>query len=287
MQHVQLRAFHAVAEHGGFSKAAAALHLTQPALSDQVRRLEQEFGVTLFHRRARSVEPTELGRRLLVVTRQMFGCERDARTILDSAGTLLSGSLSLVADAPDLAAALIAAFRLRHPGIRFHLAIANAETCMARVLSSAVDAAVMAARPIDSRLDVKPLRCQPLMAVVPRASPLGGRLSLSFEDCVGQPMIFREPGSLTQSLFEAEMRRCGLRIEPVMVVEGREALKEAVAHGIGIGAILRSEAVGDTRIATLALDGCEARSTDALVCRADRPPSHLIDAFFAIDPTER
>ena len=93
MQYAQLRAFHAVAEHGGFSKAAQALSLTQPAISDHVRRLEQDFGVKLFERGPRGVEPTELGRRLFSVTRQMLSCERDARQLLDSASGLESGTL--------------------------------------------------------------------------------------------------------------------------------------------------------------------------------------------------
>jgi len=72
VQYAQLRAFHAVAEYGGFSKAAQALSLTQPAVSDHVKRLEQDYGVKLFERGPRGVETTELGLRLFSVTRQML-----------------------------------------------------------------------------------------------------------------------------------------------------------------------------------------------------------------------
>src|ERR1700744_4006770 len=86
VQYAQLRAFHAVAEHGGVSKAAQALSLTQTAVSDHVRRLEQDYGVKLFERGPRGVETTELGLKLFSVTRQMISCERDARQLLESAG---------------------------------------------------------------------------------------------------------------------------------------------------------------------------------------------------------
>ena len=72
MQYARLRAFHAVATHGGFSRAAEALNLTQPAVSDQVRLLEQEFSVSLFDRKPRAVELTAIGRRLLAATRRFF-----------------------------------------------------------------------------------------------------------------------------------------------------------------------------------------------------------------------
>ncbi len=283
MQHAQLRAFNAVAEHGGFSKAAHALNLTQPALSDHVRHLEQEFGVTLFHRRARSVELTELGRRLLSVTQQMFGCERAARDLLTSASTLVTGSLSLAADAPDLAIKLIAAFRLRHPGILVTVSIANAQVCMERVLSNTVDAAITAAPQADNRLQSITLRRGPLVAMVPTASPLAARRGLRIAELAGQPLVFREPRSVTQRLLEDELVRAGLRVDPVLLVEGREALEEAVAHGLGLGVIARAEFNGDRRITILPLTDCRAEMAESLVRLADRPPSRLLDALFAIE----
>jgi len=282
MQHAQLRAFHAVAEHGGFSRAAQALHLTQPALSDHVRRLEQEFGVTLFHRRARGVEPTELGRRLLIVTRQMFGCERAARDILASAGALASGTLSLAADAPDLAIKLVAAFRALHPGIVVTLGIANAQSCMERVLSNTVDAAVTAALQVDNRLQSRVLRREPLVAMLPAASKLAGRRKLLLAELAQEAFIFREERSVTQRLLEEELARHGLRVDPVLLVEGREALEEAVAHGLGVGVIARAEFNGDRRIRAIPLDDCGSEMVEYLV-RLAQQPSRLLDALFEID----
>ncbi|PLZ03737.1 LysR family transcriptional regulator [Burkholderia sp. WAC0059] len=284
MQYAQLRAFHAVAEHGGFSKAAAALSLTQPAVSDHVRRLEQDFGVKLFDRAARGVELTELGRRLFAVTRQMTSCERDARQLLASAGALESGTLSLVADAPDLAIKLVGAFRRRYPGVVVRLSIANAAECMQRVLASSVDAAITAAPQVHSRLEARVLRREPLVAVVPAASPVARRRRLTYEALAREPMVFREAQSVTQQLLESELVRKGLQVRPVLYVDGREALQTAVAQGVGVGVIAHAEFGESRHIRTIPLEDCQVQMIESLTRLAERPSSNLLDALFETQP---
>lgn len=287
MQYAQLRAFHAVAEHGGFSKAAQALSLTQPAVSDHVRRLEQDYGVKLFERGPRGVTATELGARLFALTRHLLDCERDARQLLESAGGLETGSLSLAADAPDLAIALIGAFRKRHPGIVVTLSVANAAECMQRVLSSTVDAAITAAPQVHRRLASRVLRSDPLVAMVPAAHPVAKKRKLSYAQLVKQPMIFREAQSVTQQLLERELVRASLQVEPVMYVDGREALEEAVAQGMGVGVIARAEFNESRRIRMIPLQDCQVRMIESLTRLAERPGSNLLDALFATDLPER
>lgn len=282
MQYAQLRAFHAVAEYGGFSKAAHALGLTQPAVSDHVRRLEQAFGVTLFNRSGRGVEPTELGRRLSAVTQQMFNCERDAHDILSAASSLSWGTLTLVADAPDLAVKLITAVRTLFPGVMVKLSIANAEACIEQVLSNTVDAAVTAAPQVDSRLQSTILRREPLAALIPTHHPLARKNKIGFAEFVTQPLIFREPGSVTQKLLAEELLRHALRAEPVMLVEGREALEQSVANGLGLGTIARAEFSGSRRIKLVPFLDCQAVMVESLVRLADRPPSKLLDTLFEV-----
>ncbi|MEX3985077.1 LysR substrate-binding domain-containing protein [Paraburkholderia sp. EG287A] len=284
MHYAQLRAFHAVAEQGGFSKAARALALTQPAISDHVRRLEQDYGVQLFERTARGVEPTDLGRRLYAVTRQMVACERDARRLLEAAGELESGELSLVADAPDLAMRLIGAFRMRHPGIVVKLSVANATECMQRVLAGVVDAAISAARVVHAGLETRVLCEAPLVAVVPASSALATQAVLSYEALALEPMIFRETQSVTQQLLEAELVRKGLQVRPVLYVEGREALQTAITQGVGVGVIARTEFGGSPGVRAIALADCQVRMVESLARLADRPASNLLDALFSTDP---
>ena len=95
VSHTQLKAFHAVAQHGSFTKAAERLFLTQPAISDQVRKLEERFGVLLFHRNKRSVRLTDLGERLLNITQRLFVIEAQAHELLQDSQALQTGSLIL------------------------------------------------------------------------------------------------------------------------------------------------------------------------------------------------
>ena len=98
MRHAQLKAFHSVASHGGFSRAAEALNMTQPALSEQVRRLEQEHDTLLFHRAARAVRLTEAGEGLLVLTKRYFEAEGAIAAHLDEGRAAVAGRLRIVAD---------------------------------------------------------------------------------------------------------------------------------------------------------------------------------------------
>jgi len=100
VSHAQLKAFHAVAVHGSFTRAAQKLFLTQPAVSDQVRKLEERFGVLLFHRNKRSVQLTDLGERLLGISQRLFACEAEAQELLHDSRALHTGSLVLAVDAP-------------------------------------------------------------------------------------------------------------------------------------------------------------------------------------------
>lgn len=283
MQYVQLRAFHAVAEHGSFSRAAGALGLTQPAISDQVRRLEQEFGVTLFNRRGRVVELTELGRRLLLTTRQMFTYERNARQLLSAEGALEAGSLLMVTDAPDLAVKIMAAFRMHYPNVIISLSITNAEACLARVLDNTADMAICAIYPSDSRIRGQELRREKLMAIVPDTDDFDEH-GLTFSEFVQYGPIFREAQSVTQRLLSRELSRRGIQVSPTLLIDSREGMIEAVAHGLGVAAISPSEFIGNDRVRLVPLIGAEEEMIEYIVSLADRPPSNLLDALHALAP---
>src|SRR5215471_21137749 len=99
MSYANLRAFHAVASHGSFTRAAEGLGVTQPTLSAQVKALEETYGIQLFDRRGRGIATTELGRSLLEITRRYFGLEAEAAQLLAETRGLRSGHLRVGADA--------------------------------------------------------------------------------------------------------------------------------------------------------------------------------------------
>lgn len=179
----QLKAFHAVAVHGNFTRAAEQLFLSQPAVSDQVRKLEERFGVLLFNRNKRSVQLTELGERLLAITLRLFAAENEAEELLTSSRALQSGSLTLAVDAPMHLLPYIARFCERYPGIRVRLVTGNSDESLRRLFDYQADFAVLG-RPVDDdRLIAHVLSIGPLVAFVAEGHPGHGATPSTSPTC--------------------------------------------------------------------------------------------------------
>ena len=148
MRYVQLRAFHYVAVCGGFSRAAEALLLTQPAISDQVRKLEEEYDILLFNRHKKQVALTRSGEQLLEITRRMFDMEQQALDLLSESRALRSGTLRIVADA---------AHHLLHILSRFRRSILASRSRCARATPRASSQASIPTRPTSA----SSVRCRP------------------------------------------------------------------------------------------------------------------------------
>ncbi|TNE34654.1 MAG: LysR family transcriptional regulator, partial [Alphaproteobacteria bacterium] len=127
MRYVQLRAFHHVAVHGGFSRAAEALCLTQPAISDQVRKLEEEYDILLFNRRKKQITVTEFGKELLELTHRMFEIEHQAHELLSESRALSSGKLRIIADSAQHLHPILGPFRRKYPGVFISVAAGNTQ----------------------------------------------------------------------------------------------------------------------------------------------------------------
>lgn len=282
MNHAQLRAFHAVAAEGGFTRAAAALHVTQPTLSGQVAALEAAYGVKLFERRGRSVEPTELGRRLFEVTRRLFGQEAEAEALLAGARGLASGELRVGADAPYQVVPLVATFHRRHPGIRLAMTFGNSARVLQDLMARRCDVAVLAELPADERLHSLAIRRDRLIALVARDHPWSARRSLRLAELAGHRLILREPGSITRKTFEAGIARAGIAPAETLEIGSREAVREAVAAGLGIGVIFESEFGNDARLHRLAFREPALEATEYAACLAERRSSRVVRAFFEL-----
>jgi aminoethylphosphonate catabolism LysR family transcriptional regulator len=283
INHAQLRAFHAVAEAGGFTRAAAALHVSQPTLSAQVGALEAAYGVRLLERRGRKVTPTELGRTLLELTRRLFALETEAEQLLAATRGLRSGHLRVGADAPYHVITALAAFGRRYPGVRLSLATGNSDTLLHDLLEHRIDVAVIANLPGDPRLDARPLRHDRLVAFVDRHHPWARRRRpVPLAELTGRRLVLREPGSTTRRLFEAAMARAGLALGEVLEIGSREAVREAVAAGLGVGIVSRSELGDDRRLVRLDLSGAQLDSVEYLVCLAPSRELRLVRAFLEI-----
>lgn len=276
MRYAQLKAFHAVALDGSFSRAAARLHLTQPAISDHVKKLEETHGVQLFQRGARSITLTEMGRKLFAITERQFEAEAEALDLLSKARTLEEGQLTIGADAAIHVLPQVARFRARYPAIAIRLVTGNSAELLARLESFAIDLAVTAERPASEAILSRLLRRDRLVAV---ARGDGAR-RMSLEKLAAQPLILREEGSVTRQLLLEELRRRKIKPASTIDIESREGAREAVAQGLGVAIMSEGELVPDARIRVVTISDWHADMEEWLLCLKARASLHVIRSFF-------
>ncbi|MCV2868169.1 LysR substrate-binding domain-containing protein [Defluviimonas sp. WL0002] len=283
MRYVQLRAFHYVAICGGFSRAAEELRLTQPAISDQVRKLEEEYDVLLFNRHKKQVALTPAGERLLEITRRLFDNEQQALELLSESRALRAGTLRIVADSAHHLLHVLTQFRQRYPGVRISMRAGNTDTVLESLHSYEADIGVLGEIPQSRDFDYIRLNSTPIIAFVAKEHPFAGRVSVSFSDLANQPLVMRESGSRTRQKLEAAARAKGFALTPAIEAEGREAVREIVASGAGIGFVSAAEFGQDPRLVRIRIEGEDAmRMDEALVCLRERRGSTRVSAFFEI-----
>ncbi len=282
MRYVQLRAFHHVAISGGFSKAAEHLSLTQPAISDQVRKLEEEYDVLLFDRSKRRVTLTRFGAVLLDITRHLFDVEKQARDILSENRALRSGRLRIMADSPHHMLHVLAAFRARYPGIFVSVRVGNTNEVIAALTSYQADIGVLGEVPTGNNFVSHKLSSTPIMAFAARNFPLPHTPALSLTQMAALPLVMREKGSKTRHILERFAASQRVVLKPVIEAEGREAVREIVASGAGIGFVSQAEFGHDHRLVQLPISGLDKNMDEALICLKDREHAKLIAAFMHV-----
>jgi aminoethylphosphonate catabolism LysR family transcriptional regulator len=282
MNFTQLRAFDAVARTRGFSRAGQELGLSQPAVTIQVRSLEQQFGVQLFRRLGRQVELTELGQRLYGHTRRLFGIEAEALELLQSGRELLSGEIGVAADGPYAVMGLVSRFQTRHPDVRVQLRLGNSQECIAELVAQRVDLALAAEIPPSAHLHAVPYLQQPLVLLLPAGHPWAGREDLALEQLAGVGMVMREPESNTRRMFEALLLRRQVKVRVALELGSREAVREAVASGLGIAVVLENEIGTDPRLRVAPLERGTIVCTDYLACLSGQADRRVVAAFFAL-----
>ncbi len=278
MRHSQLKAFHAVATYGGFSKAAGELGISQPALSDHVRKLEDAYGVQLFVRGSRSVTLTDLGRKLYALTERQFEAGAAAVDLLARARRLEEGSLTFGADAAVHILPLLAAFRAAYPRVRLKLISGNSARLIEQLEHFDIDFAVVAEVPALPQFTAQLLREDHLAAFISSRRPWAKRKRIAFAELAGTELVLREKGSVTRKLLEQELNARNIAPRAVFEVEGREAAREAVAQGFGLGIVSAGEFVDDKRLSLLPFEDWHCPMREWLVCLEARTGLHLIAA---------
>ncbi len=281
MRYSQIRAFHQVALHGGFSRAAEMLNQTQPALSDQVRRLEEEHDVLLFHREGRRIRLTEAGEALLILTRRFFEAEDAIAQHLEHSRSALAGRLRIMADSALHITGALGRFRTRHPEVFVEITTGNSEQVLAALRAYEVEIGIVGSVDPAPDLEMFDLGETPIVAIAARGLLPAGTVSLSLADLRRHPLVFREKGSRTRQGLEQEARRQGIRLTPAIEVEGREAMREVVASGAGIGFVSEAEQGYDPRIERVLLSGVSLSMRETVVHLSMRRELLVIRAFMA------
>jgi len=279
MRYVQLRAFHQVAISGGFSRAAEALFLTQPAISDQVRKLEEEYDVLLFNRNKKQVTLTAQGQRLLEITHRMFETEQQALELLTESRALRSGTLRIVADAAHHLLHILGAFRARYPGVQVSLRSGNTESVIGNLYSYEADLGVLGEVPAGRDFEILKLNSTPIIAFVSAGHPLAARKSLTLKQLAQEPLVMRERGSKTRKKLEDLAAASNVELKPVIEAEGREAVREIVASGAGVGFVSAAEFGNDSRLVPISINAPETLMDEALICLRERSGGKLVRAF--------
>lgn len=282
MSYAQLKAFHAVAQCGGFSKAAAQLSLTQPALSDHVRKLEEAHGVQLFLRNARGAALTDTGRKLYTITERLFEVERQADELLSKAANLEEGQITIGADAAVHILPQINRFMKAFPRIAMRLIAGNSADLIVQLQGFAIDFAVTAERPQNEAVGAIKLRQDKLVVVAPKTYRLSKSKTISVSGLMELPLVLREPGSMTRKLLLAEMQRRGLQAMQVIEIEGREAVCETVAQGLGVAVMSAGEIVSDHRLRVIQFNDWSAQMEEWLLYLRARAELHLIKSFLSL-----
>jgi LysR family transcriptional regulator, low CO2-responsive transcriptional regulator len=282
MGFTHLRTFHAVAECGGFTKAAKALNIGQPTITTQIKELEQRYGVELFLRQGRRIELTEAGHSLIGVTRRIMQLRDEAHELLSSHGRLRTGHLRLAAVGPFHATEMVAAFKNMYPALEISMIFGNSDQTLTRLLELEADVAVLAHLVDDPRVETLFFRTHEVVVFVNADHSWFGRKTVGLAELEGQPFVLREKGSTTRLAFERAMAAAGIGINQILEIGSREGVWKAVELGIGIGVVADFEFVDHPRLHPIRISEKGVQTEYRIAWLRDRNNSPKIQAFIDV-----
>lgn len=234
----------AVVREGGFRRAAASLHVAQPAISHQVRRLETELGVTLVERGRGGTAATPAGLAFLERAERILAEVDAARSDMLAHAGALTGRVRVGAwhsSAPDVPG-LVRDFAQRHPGVEILLREHTAAAMLAMVRAGELDVAVVILAEVLDLTDVRvePVLTEPLVVAGAVDGPLAGRRRVRLSDLADEPFVMFPPGSAMRGIVEEACARQGFRPRIVVEAMGFTAARALAARGLGVALLPRS-----------------------------------------------
>jgi DNA-binding transcriptional LysR family regulator len=281
----QLPIFQAVAQTRSFTRAAEAVHLTQPGISKHIKQMEDYYGLPLFDRLGKSVALTQAGEILYDATREMMLTIELAEQKIEDLKGLRGGKLLLGASFPIavyILPAVLAAFRKAHTAVDVKLDVSLSERTTARVLANKIDLGLVSHEPDDARLSATVFMTDELVAIAPPQHEWSQRRRIEPQDLLGQTFIAAPRGAGTRAVVEQRLREKGILLQNTLDFGNPEGVKHAVEAGLGISiqarTVVQQEITAASLIA-LPLAGIDVTIRYLCIHRKDKHLSAAVRAF--------
>lgn len=280
--------FCAVVDRGSFSAAADELGISQPAVSAQIRSLEERLGQRLLDRNGRSVTLTEAGQVLEAHARRMIALEGELEREMGEVGDRIAGRLQLGSSTGPgevLLPRLLGAFHRAHPDVSVSLVVHDTQTICDRVVDGELELGIVGAARPQRGLEYAPFLRDELIVIAPPGHALASRTSITLEELAGLPLVMQQRGSGVRAVFEESLRTLGIRLHDLnitMELGLQQSVKAGVLEGLGLTVMSRltvEPEIADGRLVALAIEGHELARDFSVVRAAGRTPTRLTTAF--------
>ncbi|PMB17350.1 LysR family transcriptional regulator [Fischerella thermalis] len=244
----QLKVFEAAARHGSFTRAAEELFLTQPTVSMQIKQLTKSVGLPLFEQVGKRLYLTEAGRELYATCRQIFDTIAQFEMKVADLKGLKQGQLRLavITTAKYFIPRLLGPFCQLYPGIEISLQVTNHEGILERMTNNMDDLYIMSQVPEHLDVSYQQFLENPLVVLAPINHPLAKEKNIPIQRLADEPFIMREPGSGTRRAVQQLFDQCGVTVKVKLELGSNEAIKHAIAGGLGISVLSRHTLLPDS-----------------------------------------
>ena len=236
----QLKIFEAVARHLNYTRAAEELFLSQPAVSMQIKQLEEGLGQPLFEKMGKKVYLTDAGKEVYRYSQAISSQLNEMQIVMEEMKGLQYGKLTLTvaSTANYFVPTLLGAFNKRHKGVTVDIAVTNRENLLKALAANTTDFAIMGQPPEGLELEAHPFMKNPLVVLAAPDHPLAGQRHISLDKLAEETFIMRERGSGTRAARERFFaERGGISFRKTMEMNSNEAIKQAVQAGLGLGVL--------------------------------------------------